>query len=379
MTGAPRVAFDLTPVISGSTGIARYATQIRSALASQTVDVRPFAVGRSSFPVPPGTRHVRIPARLLGAWWNALPWPYMEQLVGGADLVHATGLFLPSTRVPLVVTVHDLGALRHPDLHPPLQVQQQRALLAKLRQAAVILAVSGAASDDLVSFGIRHERVVVAPLGRTPLPAPDGASGAEASRAADTEASGASGADPSRQRFLLTVGETAARKGYGVLLEALARLDRGVRLVMAGPPGADEQRLQDLIVRLDLGDRVDRLGAVGDGQLARLYRDALALCFPSVTEGFGLPVLEAMAAGTPVLASDIPATRELAGPVALYVEDRTAEAWAQALDALIAGSLVRPETAEAGRQRAAQYTWERTAGATMQAYRLALGAANSGG
>jgi glycosyltransferase involved in cell wall biosynthesis len=356
LSDRPRVAFDLTPVISGRTGIARYTAQVQRALGGQPVVIQPFAVGRSAFGVPAGTRHVRIPARLLGAWWGTVPWPPIERLAGAADLVHATGLFFPATRLPLVITVHDLGALRHPELHPPRQVHQQRALLGRLREAAAILAVSGAAGEDVVSFGVPAERVVVSPLGLTPLPDP-------------VEPARTGGSSP----YLLTVGETAARKGYRVLLEALSQLGGELELVMVGPPGAEEERLQGVVASLGLGDRVHRLGAVSDGQLAALYRDALALCFPSITEGFGLPVLEAMAAGTPVLASDIPATRELAGDVAVYVNDRSADAWAQAIRALLAGP---PGVAEAGRERAARFTWERTAGATMEAYRLALRASS---
>ena len=357
MSTDPRVAFDLTPVISGRTGIARYATQLMDALSRRRVKLQPFAVGRVSFPAPPETRQVRLPARVLATWWRAMPTPTIERLAGPADLVHVTGLLLPPTRRPLVVTVHDLGALRHPALHPPRQLSQQRALLKQLRRASVILAVSAAAVDELAAFGIDPERVVVTPLGLTPLPPPD--------------------PDPSLQLpapgFLLTVGETAARKGYDVLLEALARLRPELELVMVGPPGADEQRLGRLAAQLGVDSRVRRLGPVSDATLAALYRDAAALCFPSVTEGFGLPVLEAMAAGTPVLASDIPAVREVAGPTAVYPDGESAEAWAQAIDALVNSSSGRPEMAREGPARAAQFTWERTAAATLDAYRLALG------
>lgn len=358
-----RVAFDVTPVISGRTGIARYTAQIQAALAAEPVDLHPFAVGRSTFPAPPGTRHVRLPARALDTWWAACPRPYLEQFVGSADLVHATGLFLPSTRLPLVVTVHDLGALRHPELHPARQLRQQRALLRKLRQAAAILAVSAAATEDLVAFGIDRERVVVAPLGLTPLPSPAGDQEAPAGQAP----------------YVLTVGETAARKDYGIVIEALARLPEELNLVMVGPPGADEPRLLRLAANLGIAPRVRRLGAVSDQALAGLYRGALALCFPSVIEGFGLPVLEAMASGTPVLASDIPATRELAGRAARYIEQRRADAWAQAIDELAGDAALRSALAESGRRRAAQFSWERTARATAEAYRVALASAAGAG
>lgn len=354
-----RVAFDVTPVISGRTGIARYVNQIGAAVEGCGVELRKFAIGRSSFPAPADTRHLPIPARLVERWWQSVPWPGVERLVGGANVVHATGPLLPATRCPLVITVHDVAAMRYPELHPSRHVQQQRAAVHALQRAAVILAVSRTTADDLVHLGIASERIVVAPLGLTPLPEPMPAPAGE----------------PAAGSYLLTVGETAPRKGYGVVLEALALVDHDVDLVMAGPPADDEQRLRLLAAELGVARRLTRLGAVTDSTLSGLYRGAVALCFPSVAEGFGLPVLEAMAAGAPVLVSDIPATRELAGDAAVYVSRSSKEAWAQAIDAIVSDAGLRNRHAEAGRRRAAEFTWERTATATIDAYRLALGAA----
>jgi glycosyltransferase involved in cell wall biosynthesis len=356
VTGSrPRVAFDVTPVISGRTGIARYVVQLGAALEGQGVGVRRFAVGRSAFAAPPGTRHLPVPARLLRPWWRVVRWPTAERVVGGADLVHATGSPPPATRLPLVVTVHDVAALRFPDLHPARHVQQQREQLAILDRASAIVTVSATTADDLAGLGIPEDRIVVAPLGLTALPDPAPPAAA-----------------PSDGGYLLTVGETSPRKRYELLLEALSRLERGPRLVMVGPAAGDEQRLQALIAELGLANRVTRLGAVGDAELSWLYRHANALCFPSISEGFGLPVLEALAAGLPVLASDIPATRELASNVAVYPGD-DADGWAQAIETLDLDAGMRERLGGEGRRRAAQFTWERTATATIDAYRKALG------
>lgn len=351
------VAFDATPVISGRTGIARYVSQLGAALEQQGVRVRRFAVGRSLFPAPPDTRHVKVPGRLLERWWGAVPWPLAEQLVGDVGLVHATGLLVPPTGLPLVVTVHDVAALRFPQLHPPRHLRQQRAQLSGLARAAAVLTVSQSTADDLAQLGISPERMIVSPLGFTPLPAP-----------IHPHAS-AEGC-----RYVLTVGETSPRKRYSVVLEALAHVDDAVRLVMAGPRAGDEQRLAQLASSLGLSRRLSRLGAVSDGELAALYAGAAALCFPSVTEGFGLPVLEAMAAGTPVIASDIPATRELAGDAALYCDAADARGWAEAIATLASDDAGREKLAKAGRERAARFTWERTATATLEAYQVALAA-----
>jgi glycosyltransferase involved in cell wall biosynthesis len=358
-----RVGFDVTPVISGATGIARYVTQVEASLRPLDVEVRAFAVGRSAFAVPPGTRHVRIPARLLVAWWGLGGRPYIEGLTGPVDLVHATGLLLPSTRRPLVLTVHDLAALRHAHLLPERHVRQQRAVIRRLPSAAAVVAVSKATAQDIVDLGVDAGRVVVAPLGVSRLPEPI----------------------PLPQtlrplgQYLLTVGETAPRKDYPVLIRALARVRRDLELVMVGPPGRDEEPLRRLAIELGVDDRLRRLGAVSDGELAGLYRGALALCFPSVAEGFGLPVLEAMAEGTPALVSDLPVMREVAGPAAVYVEPAGVPEWAEAIETIASATTAREQLSEAGRRRASEFTWERTASATLDAYELALASGSPAG
>jgi glycosyltransferase involved in cell wall biosynthesis len=359
MTDAPpRVAFDATPAISGSTGVARYVNELGAALERRGTTLRRFAVGRAAFPVPAHTRHLRVPARLLEPWWRAVRQPTIERLLGGVELVHATGLLTPATRRPLVMTVHDMAALRHPELHPDRHVRQQRAQLALLDRAAVIVTVSRATADDLVELGIPAARLVVAHPGRTELPP-------------ESAAPPGLPAGP----YLLTVGETSPRKGYPVLLRALARLGGDLPLVMAGPPAGDEECVRALAETPALRPRVRRLGAVGDATLAALYRGALALCFPSVAEGFGSPVLEAMGAGLPVVASDIPVLRELAGDAALFVAHDDQDAWAAALERIAGEERLRRELSERGRRRAAEFTWERSAAATLAAYRLALAGA----
>ncbi len=275
----------------------------------------------------------------------------------GADLTHATGAALPATRRPLVVTVHDIAAIRHPELHPSRYVQEQQALVKALRRSAVILTVSAATADDLVHAGISSERIVVGLVGRTPLPEPTVPANAPA------------------PGYLLTVGETSPRKGYPVLLKALARLDHSPPLMMVGPPAGDEERVRDLIAQLGLHQRVTRVGAVSESELSWFYENALALCFPSVAEGFGSPLVEALGAGLPIIASDIPPTREVAGDVPIYPSASEPSAWTEAIEALVSDPGLRQRKASEARRRAPMFTWERTAGDTLTAYRMALAAA----
>lgn len=355
----PAVAFDMTPAISGRTGIARYVEELAYALEREGVQLRRWAVGRASRPPPEGTRWIRTPARLLEPWWRLARRPLLDHLLPGFALVHATGAVIPPTQRPLVVTVHDMAAIRFPALHPPRHLAQQQALLRALAGAAAIVAVSQATADDLVALGVDSERLTVAPLGSTLLP------------------TGTLRAEPQLPaHYLLCVGETSPRKRLELVLHALALLHAPeLGLVIAGPPAADEPRLRELISSLGLRERVLRLEHVSDALLSVLYRDAVALCFPSISEGFGLPVLEALAAGLPVVASDIAVLRELAGDAALYPAEAAPRAWAEAVESIVCDERLRSEMVRRGHARAALFTWERTARATLAAYRRASSSA----
>lgn len=349
------VAFDMTAQISGTTGVARYVAELGAALEAEGVGLRRWAVGRALRSPAPGTRWIRTPARLLAPCWRVARTPPLEWFLGSVGVVHATGALAPATRRPLVVTIHDVAAIRFPDLHPQRHVRQQRALVRALDRAAVVIAVSQSTADDLAALGVRSERLVVAPLGLTPLPLASESLAIELPR-----------------RYLLCVGETAPRKRLELPVRALARLhESDLGLVLVGPPAGDEARLRGLISELGLSERVVRAKHVDDQVLARLYQDAAALCFPSVAEGFGLPVLEALSVGLPVLSSDIPTSREVAGDAAIYLPaDPTV--WAEAFEAITSDKEQRRELGALGRRRAAAFTWQRTAGATIDAYRLAL-------
>jgi len=353
---------DATPVITGQTGAARYVTALCAALERRRVDVRRFAIGRARIPAPRDVRRVRVPLRVVQRWWQTVSWPPAERLTGPADVMHATGLTVPPTRLPLVVTVHDIAALDRPGLHASRQVREVAAQVASLRRAAVVIASSQTTADRLVARGVDHERITVVPLGLTPLPEEEAVQAGADSRLMSGP-------------YLLAVGETSPRKDYVTLLRALARRSAdGPRLVIVGPAAGDELRVREVIGELQLQDRVVRLGRVEDSMLAGLYRGALALCFPSIVEGFGLPVLEALGAGVPVIANDLPVLREVGGDAALFVPVGDDEALADAFDA-VSDSRLRTRLAAAGRDRAAAFTWDRTAEATIGAYRRALGTA----
>lgn len=350
------VGLDVSPAIQGITGISRYATALAEHLPAAGVDVAGFALGRATVPPGPGVRHVPVPLRALAPLWRATGRPRVEQLVGPVDVVHGTSLPPPPSRHPRLVTVHDLAALHHPDLHPSRTVAAMAALVAELPRLAGVLADSETVAGELLERGVPAHRLTVAPVGRVVLPP-------AVEPGVDLDA------------WLLCVGETTRRKNLGLVLDALARSShRHLGLVVAGPPGNDDTRLRSRCHDLGLDTRVRFLGAVSDARLAGLYRDALALCYVSLGEGFGLPVVEAMAAGTPVVCSDLPVLREVGGEVAVArvgVED--VDALVAAIEDVTALSPdARDRVADAGRRRAERYTWEHCAGATRAAYDRAL-------
>jgi glycosyltransferase involved in cell wall biosynthesis len=342
------VGYDVTATIAGRTGVARYARELVAAVEAEGVAPRLLAIGRGRFCPPPGTHRVRVPLRVARTGWRLLHAPRAEWWLRDIDLMHALDMTAPPTRRPLVITVHDLAALEHPHLHSPHHVEQQRRQLRAARSATLVCAVSEATADALTRQGIPTERVAVTPLGLTRLPPPE-----------------STGISPP---FVLAVGELAARKALGTLIDAFraAALPEEWRLVLAGPPGHGADA-----VLSQVGGRVVAVGAVSDARLAGLYRSAAALCFPSLAEGFGLPVLEAMSYGVPVVASDLPVTREVAGDDATFVPAGDAASWRSALEALAAGA---PSSArlERARLRASAFTWQRTAQLTVAGYRRAL-------
>ena len=348
-----RVAVDVTPLIAGSTGVARYTDRLCNALEATGVELAPFAVGRASRPAPQGVRHVQAPLRVVQRAWSVTNRPSAEDLVGDVDVVHSLDLLPPPSRCPLVATVHDLAAVEEPHLHPRRSVSQQRARLAVLARAEVVVSNSYATASALVRHGIEGHRIVVGQLGLSSLPPP-----------AENGVSGP---------FVLTVGELSARKGHARLLEAFASARLGpARLVLAGPDAGQGRPLRDLAARLGIADQVVLLGHVSDAVLAGLYRDAMTLCFPSLAEGFGLPVLEAMAAGLPVVASDLEVIREVAGDTAILVAPGDVATLCAALERVVGDEQLRHQLADSGRARARRFTWETTAKATASAYHRAL-------
>jgi len=337
----------LAPV-PGGTG--RYSRELALALARQAPagssvhGVTAFHREHLSLQDIP-VRRMPLPRRpLVFAWERGWP-PGVH-----ADVVHAPTPLHPRRHAPLVVTVHDAVPWTHPETLTPRGVAWHRRMVGRAaREADLIVVPTQATADELG----RH-----VPLGEV-LVVGEGVS-AELSLPEDADARAAALALP--ERFLLTVATLEPRKGLAELIGAMRHLP-GYPLLCVGQPGWGGVSVEALAAAAGVDVRV--LGAVPDGDLAVLLHRATALVVPSLAEGFGLPLLEGMAAGTPVLTSDAPALVEVAGGAALSVPV------ADLLDGLreITGhEALRRRLALEGPRRAAAFTWDAAATALWHAY-----------
>ncbi len=360
-----RIAIDARLWAEPRSGIGRYTR----ALTDHLLRLAPeetwvLYVDRPPGPTGPGVevRCLPWPQRLLWSLWHA-PRDLRRHPV---DVFHGvTGFELPG-RGPwaLVTTVHDLVPFRFPHLVPARHRWAVRALLGPaLRRARRVIAVSEATRAELLArYRLPPARVVVVPEAAATHfapPAPDALARARARYGL-------------ARPYVLFVGLLEPKKNLEALLAAVARLRRDgawgdTELVVVGAPGwgpAPAARAH----ALGLDGAVRFVGPAPDADLPALYGGALAFAFPSLWEGFGLPVLEAMAAGAPVVASNRGALPEVTGGAALLVEPAP-DPLAEGLARILADADLRARLREAGLRRAAAFSWERTARETLAVYR----------
>jgi glycosyltransferase involved in cell wall biosynthesis len=307
--------------------------------------------------VPPiAVRALPIPRRALYETWHYLRWPAVQRATGPVDVIHATGVVVPPHSAPLVVTAHDFAYL-----HDPSQFTRnglrffRRALALARRHADILVCPSEATRRECVALGFRPERLRVVPHGVRSEPA----------SAADIDRVRASyGLD---RPYVAFVGTVEPRKNLGRLIEAFAAVDApGVDLAVVGPKGWK----QDLApAAAKLGSRARVLGFVPREDLGPILAGAALFAYPSLREGFGLPVLEAMAQGTAVVTSAGTATEEVVDGSGILVDPLDARAIAEAIAALLRDPARASELGAAGRERAAGFSWQRSAELCVEAYR----------
>jgi glycosyltransferase involved in cell wall biosynthesis len=300
-------------------------------------------------PVPMATLPFGRP--LLYETWLRFNWPKVESVIADLDLVHATTIMAPGTSVPLVVTIHDLAFLRHPEFFTDRGNKMfRKSLNLLLTKADMVLCSSQATLNDCREAGFAESRLRHVPLGVTVHDITD----------KDRARVRATYELPSR--FVLFVGTLEPRKNLPRLIEALASIPGAPPLLVAGMNGWGDQAIT-------ASHDVRFLDFVPAHNLPALYEACTVFAFPSILEGYGLPVIEAMAHGAAVVTSRGTSTEEVAGGAAELVDPLSVESIAQGLKNAFASG---PELQEQGAARAAQLSWAHTAELTAQAYRDVL-------
>jgi alpha-1,3-rhamnosyl/mannosyltransferase len=376
-----RIAYDGVPLVGQRFGIGHYTEQLIRAVAHADRDARcvvvcpwpvnpfrplppiSFAEPNVELPQPGLARRLRRRVReKLG-----VPAP-LETLIGPFDVFHATNYVLrhPIRKARRVVSIHDLTVLLSPDWHPVSRLREMHAgLLASARVADRIIAVSENTKTDIVEhLGVDAARVAVVPLAVGPpfglLPARD----IDAALAP---------LGLVRDGYLLFLGTIEPRKNLGRLLDAVSTLKPDVGpLVIAGADGWGNDGLRPRIVALAASGRVRALGYVPEPLRSPLIGGARAFVYPSLYEGFGLPPLEAMACGTPVITSNVSALPEVIGDAGILVDPRDVDGLADAIRRLWDDEGLRTDLQARGPARARAFTWEATARGTLDVYAEAM-------
>jgi glycosyltransferase involved in cell wall biosynthesis len=363
-----RILVDYRPALRERTGVGEYVHQAARALVSTAPPGESLVLFSASWKdrlpadAVPGAIAVdrRIPVRLLNVLWHRLEWPPVERLTPGRlDVAQsAHPLLIPSSGAARLVTVHDLDFLDHPE-RSRAEIRRDYPALSPSHVARadhVVVVSEHTAREVEVRLNVPRSRVSICPPGAPPWP-----------RRED---------EPVRDGVVLFLGTLEPRKNIGVLLDAyerlVARRADAPPLLLAGRVGDAAGALVARARQGTLAGRVEVPGYIPPEARLELYRRALVFVLPSHTEGFGMPAVEAMMAGVPVVAADRGALRETVGAGGWLFDPADAEALARALDTLLGDAALRRRVSDEGRRHAEQFTWTRTARGLREAWARAL-------
>lgn len=359
------------------TGIGQYLVELVQALAARSEFELELFGGwdwQSTLPaaaMPGYSRLSGVLKRVPGAyrWRRLIEQRRFDRGAGGMALYHEPSLWPFEFEGPMVMTLHDLTHVHYPETQPRDRLREiERQVGRGVQRAQRILVDSQFIADETCAYyGVAKERVVVAPLGHAARFHP---------RAAEALSQPLQHLGVEPGGYLLCVGTLEPRKNLDLVLRAYERLPDALRarfpLLIVGLAGWHQDRFADGLARGVRSGRVRVLGYQPDETLAQLLAGARLLVFPSLYEGFGLPVLEAMASGTPVVLGNCVALREVAGEAGVYVDALDEGACMQAIQQLLDDPKDWASRRAAGLQRAAQFSWDRCAAITAATYRHAM-------
>ncbi len=379
-----RIGIDYTAAVRQGAGIGRYTRGLIGALPAVDAEnsYRLFVAGRGAGRQLPAAANfstcwLPLTDRDTSIVWQRLRLPIpIELFLGRLDVFHSPDFVLPPVmRARTVLTVHDLTFMRVPEYaHPVLREYLLRVVPRSVRRADLILADSESTRRDVVELlGVPEQRVRVVYPGVEARfrPVHDEAALAAVRRRYGLE-----------RPFILGLSTLEPRKNFLGLIEAYASLHARHHqehdLVIVGGKGWLYEPIYERVQSLGLGERVRFAGRAADEDLPAIYSLASCLAYPSFYEGFGIPVLEAMACGTPVVTARASSLPEAGGEAALYVDPHDGESLAQALERVLDDEPLRARLRAAGRVQAARFTWEVAAQALLAAYYAAAGASSPG-
>ncbi len=373
------IGLDGIPLTALKTGVGHYTFELACALARVASESNfevvypsnlPHAITEEDDPLslPANLKIKRIRVGPLGRhWWSTGLPRYLRS--SGIELFHGTNYDVPPWRqCATVLTIHDLSFLIHPETHEKRRVSRSRRRLPLMARAAnvVIVPTESVRGEVCEHLGLSAEKVFAVPEAARACFAP-----MELGATEDVRRRLGIGAD-----FLLTVGTIEPRKNLQTLVNAFEEVagvqsQPTLQLVIAGNRGWLSEPLFDALEKSPTRKRIILTEYLNDEELRALYSSCRAFVYPSIYEGFGLPPLEAMACGAPVITSRIPALEETTGGAAILVEPTNVQALAGAIGDLLDSDDLRSKLSALGRSRAAEFTWERTARLTLDVYEKA--------
>ena len=366
-----RIGIDGRAFASPAAGVRRYVNGLTRALLALGEPLAVVALGGGdSSALPPGAGYVAEPPHPpTNLGWTLVGLPRAARRAA-VDVIHAPSYTAPLwSPVPVVLSIHDVSYERHPQWYPYRRDWARRVFYRRSANAAShILTISRfSAAEITAAYRIPAERMTVTLLGVDDAFAP-----------ADSDHLGELPEGVS-QPYLLHVGDLHERRNLTMLADAVLTARRHVggvfptlALVLAGADRGVGDAVLGIAARAGAADAVVRLGPVSEKRLRTLYRGATALVYPSLYEGFGLPLVEAMACGTPVIASNTASMPEVLGDAGILVDPADGQAWTSAIIDVVNNERTRGRLRTAGLSRAAEFTWERTARLTLGVYRRVL-------
>lgn len=359
--GSLAVAIDVGPLLGALTGVGAAAQHMIAALNNDAdIALQPYACSFRGA-LQPGTTRLPLPAAVAQRMWAHLSIPRMDHWLRPAQVIHGTNYTVPPSRLPRVVTVYDCWFLRSPGQASGAVVRAGRILRRAVNSGATVHASSHATADAVREL-LHTSRVEVIPLAALPV------------IARTTTTLLAPIADLEGVPFILAVGTLERRKNLRRLVQAFGHIaadNTDLRLVLAGSDGDDRAVINEAIdqLRPNARERVMLTGRIDDTAKQWLLRHAQVLAYPSLDEGFGFPLLEAMAYDLPVVASTAGSIPEVAGDAALLVAPDDVIALAEALQRALVDSGARSRLITAGRARVEHYSWQNTATHLADLYR----------